>query len=66
MSAIDTAALEPLPLSEPPRRKLPPRDWVRENLFSGLFNSALTIVFALLLAWVVYRVGRFVLVDARW
>ena len=64
--SVSTAPLEPLPLPEPPTRKLAPREWVRENLFSGVFNSALTIVFTLLLAWVVYRVGRFVFVDARW
>jgi general L-amino acid transport system permease protein len=64
--SVGTAPLEPLPLPEPPTRKLAPRDWVRENLFSSVFNGAVTIVFTLLLAWVVYRVGRFVLVDARW
>jgi general L-amino acid transport system permease protein len=61
---VDT--LEPLPLPEPPRRRLPPREWVRENLFSGPVNSAVTVLFGLLLAWAVYRLGRFVLVDARW
>jgi len=66
VSAIDTAPLEPLPLPEPPQRKLAPREWVRENLFAGVFNTALTILFGLLLAWAVYRLGRFVLVDARW
>ena len=64
---VDT--LEPIPVLEPegpPTRRLPPREWARENLFSSRLNTALTVVFGLVLAWIVYRVGRFVLVDARW
>jgi general L-amino acid transport system permease protein len=62
---IDT--LEPVPEPErPPVRKLSPREWMRENLFGSTLVSILTVVFGLLLAWVVYRVGRFVFVDARW
>ena len=61
---VDT--LEPLPLPEPPRRRLAPREWVRENLFSSAVNSMITVVFGLLLAWAVYRLARFVFVDARW
>ena len=64
--ATQTRTFEPTPVAEPPARRLPPREWARRNLFDGVFNSALTIVFGLLLAWVVYRVARFVLVDARW
>jgi general L-amino acid transport system permease protein len=64
---VDT--LEPLPAPEPerpPARRLAPREWVRENLFSGPFNSALTVVFGLLLGWALFRAAQFVLVDARW
>ncbi|MGH3057429.1 MAG: amino acid ABC transporter permease, partial [Gaiellaceae bacterium] len=64
---IDT--LEPVPAPEregPPARKLSPREWMRENLFGSALDTVLTIVFALLLAWVAYRIGRFVFVDARW
>ena len=61
---VDT--LEPLPLPEPPQRKLGPREWVRENLVSSPANAVVTLVFGLLLAWALYRLGRFVLVDARW
>jgi general L-amino acid transport system permease protein len=60
-------ALEPLPLPEgPPERRLPPRQWVRENLFGSVFDTILTIVFGLFLAWAAYRIGKFVFVDADW
>ena len=62
---VDT--LEPMPEPErPPTRKLTPREWVRENLFGSTLDAILTVLFALLLAWVAYRLGRFVFVDARW
>jgi general L-amino acid transport system permease protein len=62
---VDT--LEPVPAPErPPERRLPPREWARENLFGTGFDTFLTIVFGLVVAWLVYRLGRFVLVDARW
>ena len=62
---VDT--LEPMPEPErPPTRKLTPREWVRENLFGSTLDAILTVLFALLLAWVAYRVGKFVFFDARW
>ena len=62
---VDT--LEPVPAPErPPERRLPPREWARENLFGTPFDTFLTIAFGLLLAWLAYRLGRFVFVDARW
>jgi len=62
---VDT--LEPVPLPEPPpERRLPPREWARENLFGSWFDTLLTIVFGLLAAWLLYRLGRFAFVDARW
>ena len=39
---------------------------MRENLFRSALDTILTVVFTLLLAWVAYRVARFVFVDARW
>jgi general L-amino acid transport system permease protein len=50
----------------PPSRRLSASEWARANLFGGRLDTALTIVFSLLVLWVVYRLGRFVLVDARW
>jgi general L-amino acid transport system permease protein len=63
-----TETLEPLPVYEPqrPARRVPPKTWVRENLFSSWFNAVLTVVFAALLGWALYRVARFVFVGARW
>jgi general L-amino acid transport system permease protein len=64
---IDTLEPVPAPESEgPPTRKLSPREWMRENLFGSALDTVLTVVFGLLLAWVAYRVGTFVFVDARW
>jgi general L-amino acid transport system permease protein len=50
----------------PPTRRLSPSEWARANLFGSKLDTALTIVFSLVVLWVVYRLGRFVLVDARW
>ncbi|MDQ4082709.1 MAG: amino acid ABC transporter permease, partial [Actinomycetota bacterium] len=64
---VDT--LEPIPVPErepPPKRRLPPGQWAKENLFSTWYNGALTVVFGALAAWALYRVGRFVFADARW
>jgi general L-amino acid transport system permease protein len=64
---IDYAApQEPVPAHEPPTRTRSPRAWARENLFDGRLNSVLTVVFALVLGYSLYRIGRFVLLDARW
>jgi general L-amino acid transport system permease protein len=60
-------ALEPLPRPErPPERRLPPRQWLRENLFGSVFDAVLTVVFGVFLAFVAYRVCKFVFVDADW
>ena len=64
-----TSLEEPIPVPEregPPLRTIGARRWLRENLFSSPFNSAVTVVFGLILAWALYRIARFVLVDARW
>ena len=39
---------------------------MRENLLGTWWNALLTVIAGLLLGWLVYTVGRFVLVDARW
>lgn len=65
--AISTDALEPIPAPEPPvERRLPPREWVRENLLAPWHNALMTAVFGGLLLYVIYRALRFVLVTARW
>jgi len=59
---------EPLPPPEPapPRHDLTPRQWVRANLASTPLNAAVTVVAGLAVAWVVYRLGRWVFVTADW
>jgi general L-amino acid transport system permease protein len=59
---------EPIPVPEegPPLARLGAREWVRQNLFRTWFDTALTVVFALIVAWALYRAGRFVFVTGRW
>jgi general L-amino acid transport system permease protein len=40
--------------------------WLRQNLFSTPFNIALTVIIALLLAWVIPGIVNFLLIDAVW
>ncbi len=49
-----------------PSRKRSPSEWLRANLFGSRLDTVLTVVFVLVVGWVAYRLGRFVLVDARW
>ncbi len=64
VAGIEQPAEEPG--SARPQVRIPPRQWVHENLFAGPFNSALTVVFGGLLAYVAFRLLRFVLVSADW
>jgi general L-amino acid transport system permease protein len=64
---ISTDTLEPLPLPEPPvERRLPPRQWVVENLLSPWHNALMTVVFGGILGWALVRALRFVFVTSRW
>jgi general L-amino acid transport system permease protein len=47
-------------------RNLTPWQWVRVNLASSPLNLALTVVFGLVTAWVVYRLGRWAFVTTDW
>jgi general L-amino acid transport system permease protein len=40
--------------------------WLRRNLFSGPLNIALTVIFILLLAWIVPPLLKFLIIDAVW
>jgi general L-amino acid transport system permease protein len=62
MLAEPLAPPEPLP----PERRLTPRQWVRANLASTRWNLALTVVVGLAVAWVVFRLARWVFVTADW
>jgi general L-amino acid transport system permease protein len=56
----------PVPEPEPPARDLTPRQWVRLNLLSSPLNVVLTVVFGVIVAWVVFRLARWVFVTADW
>jgi general L-amino acid transport system permease protein len=58
--------LAPAPEPEPPVRGLSPRQWVRANLTSTPLNTALTVMIGLVVAWAVYRLGRWIFVTADW
>jgi general L-amino acid transport system permease protein len=63
----DTALDEPRPVvDEIQTGPLPPRQWIRENLFNSPLNTVLTIVFGVLLGLVLFRATRFVFFTARW
>jgi general L-amino acid transport system permease protein len=69
MTMGSTSAATEEPLSAPeeaPEYRLPPRQWVRENLFNSTLNTILTIVFGVLIAFVVFRATRFVFFTGRW
>ncbi len=57
---------EDAPFLPPPANTVGVQGWLRENLFSGLLNSALTIVFGTLVVMVAWRVFNFAIVDAVW
>lgn len=67
---IDTAPEEPRPVPEPAAppssERLPPGQWMRENLFNSPFNALLTVVFGGLFLWAGFRVLNFVFVTAEW
>jgi general L-amino acid transport system permease protein len=50
----------------PPARMTGAWAWVRENLLSTPFNIALTVLIALLLAWLIPELVRFLITDAVW
>ena len=55
-----------LPPQPPPVRMTGAFGWLRENLFSSAFNIVLTILVALLLAWVIPALLNFLVIDAVW
>jgi general L-amino acid transport system permease protein len=57
---------EPIPALPPPTRMTGPIGWLRANLFSSVFNTCLTVVAVLLIAWLVPPMIRFLIIDAVW
>ena len=62
----DIANEMPVPVQRPPARAKGAIGWARENLFSGIFNSILTLLCVGLLAVAIPPVIRWALIDAIW
>lgn len=60
---VSRATLQPSP---PPASTVGPWAWMRTHLFTGPVNIALTIIIALLLAWAIPPLLRFLVIDAIW
>ena len=54
----------PIEPQTPPKSMAGPIGWVRANLFNGVSNSVLTIVFGALAVYLIYRLVSFGLIDA--
>jgi general L-amino acid transport system permease protein len=50
----------------PSRVPTTPGEWIRQNLFSSIFNSILTVVSALVIAYFGFQLLRWVFVSADW
>jgi general L-amino acid transport system permease protein len=57
---------QPAVETAPQARPLTAAEWVRRNLFSSWFNGALTVITAALVAYLAFRLVRFVFVTADW
>ncbi len=55
-----------IPQSAPPAAMRGAVGWLRENLLSSPFNITLTILIALLAAWIIPDLIKFLLIDAVW
>lgn len=53
MSDIGFVRTEMLPEQEPPASTVGPIGWVRENLFNGIWNSIISVLFILAIIWTV-------------
>jgi general L-amino acid transport system permease protein len=66
---VETPVVDPEQVPEPagpPVRVTSPGEWAKANLFNSAFNSVLTVVFVVFLAFAGYRLLRFVFVTADW
>lgn len=62
--AVEQSA--PLTVQGRPPEHLPPGQWLRKNLFSNWYNSLITIVLGVGLAYASYRTLRWVFITAEW
>src|SRR6266478_5351101 len=70
--SVTTADIAPY-VSRAPMEAMPPPvtmtgalGWVRANLFSSPFNIVLTLIVALLIAWTIPPLVKFLFIDASW
>lgn len=52
--------------SSPPFNRIGPWEWARKNLFSSWFNTVLTLISVLLLAWVLISLFTWIFTQANW
>ncbi len=62
---VDAEAPALIEVEAAPHEKLPPGEWMRQNLFSTWYNTALTIVFSIIILVAFVSLLRFVL-GADW
>ena len=58
----DERVVEAAPVKEPET----PGEWIKLNLFSGPFNSILTLIAGFMAIFLGFQIGRFVFVTADW
>jgi general L-amino acid transport system permease protein len=63
LAFVRVKPFDPLP---PPIAASGAIGWLRQNLFSSVFNVALTVLCVLLVAWIVPPLVKFLLIDAVW
>jgi general L-amino acid transport system permease protein len=69
MSALDPVLTETMalpPPEPPPEPAANAREWLRRNLFQSWFDSVVTVIAAIVVGYVLFRLGRFVFVTGRW
>ena len=67
MTAVDPEIMPVAPVEPPKMIAIEgPWDWARRNLFRGPVDIVITVVSTIVVAYVLYRLGRFVFVTGRW
>jgi general L-amino acid transport system permease protein len=57
---------EDSPKLSPPPSTVGVQGWLRTNLFSNIFYSALTVILGVLVIWILWKLLNFVFIDAVW
>jgi general L-amino acid transport system permease protein len=66
MDPITADATIVLPPEPPPPPTAGPGDWIRRNLLRSPADAVVTVVAAVVVGYVLYRLGRFVVDTGRW